>query len=155
IEATEPEVTEAIAGREAELSIAAINSPTSVVISGSEEAALQLKERFESQGQKTKRLAVSHAFHSPLMEPMLQPFAALCQTLPNPRLHPPQHPDRRHPTRAAAERRRGNPPRLLGRPGTPPGALRGGDRDLPGPGRPHLHRARPRPRLGGDGIPVP
>ena len=41
IEATEAELTEALEGREAELSIAAINGPTSLVISGEEKAALE------------------------------------------------------------------------------------------------------------------
>ncbi len=81
IEATEAEVTRALEGKEAELSIAAINSPTSIVISGQEKAAEQVQARFEEQGKRTKRLAVSHAFHSPLMEPMLEEFAQVAQSL--------------------------------------------------------------------------
>ena len=81
IEATESEVSEAISGKEAELSIAAINGPSAVVISGKEEAAEQIASAFQAQGKKTKRLAVSHAFHSPLMEPMLEDFAELAQSL--------------------------------------------------------------------------
>ena len=81
IEATEGEVSEAIAGKEAELSIAAINGPSAVVISGKEEACEQIASHFQAQGKKTKRLAVSHAFHSPLMEPMLEDFAELAQSL--------------------------------------------------------------------------
>ncbi len=81
IEATEQEAKEAISGKEAELSIAAINGPSAVVISGQEQAALEVKAAFEEQGRRTKRLAVSHAFHSPLMEPMLADFEAVAREL--------------------------------------------------------------------------
>ncbi len=81
IEATEAEVTEALEGKEAELSIAAINGPTSIVISGQEEQALEVQSHFEAQGKRTKRLTVSHAFHSPLIEPMLEDFAEVAKTL--------------------------------------------------------------------------
>ncbi len=63
------------------LSIAAINSPTSVVVSGEEDAALQLQESWKEKERKTSRLTVSHAFHSELMEPMLQDFEAVAKSL--------------------------------------------------------------------------
>ncbi len=81
IEATEAELKEAIAGKEGELSIAAINGPTSVVASGKEEAIEELVASFAEKGRKTKRLEVSHAFHSPLIEPMLGEFAEVAKTL--------------------------------------------------------------------------
>ena len=81
IEATEAEVKEAMQGKEAELSIAAVNGPTAIVISGNQEAAEELGAHFQAQGKKTKRLAVSHAFHSPLMEPMLTEFAQIAESL--------------------------------------------------------------------------
>ncbi len=81
IEASEEEVSEAIAGKEAELSIAAVNGPASIVISGVEQAALEVQSHFEAQGNRTKRLTVSHAFHSPLIEPMLREFKQVAEGL--------------------------------------------------------------------------
>ncbi len=81
IEATELELTESIEGKEQELSIAAINAPTSTVISGKEAAVEEICSLWQDKGKKTKRLAVSHAFHSPLIEPMLEEFTELCETL--------------------------------------------------------------------------
>ena len=81
IEATEQEATESIAGKEQELAIAGINSPTSIVLSGAEEAIEEAEDHWQAEGRKTKRLAVSHAFHSPLMEPMLEEFAEVAQSL--------------------------------------------------------------------------
>jgi pimaricinolide synthase PimS1 len=81
VEASEDEAAESIAGKEAELSIAAINGPTSTVISGAEEAVEAVRSEWEGKGRKTKRLAVSHAFHSPLMEPMLEEFAEVAESL--------------------------------------------------------------------------
>ncbi|CAM5723509.1 hypothetical protein SBADM41S_05490 [Streptomyces badius] len=57
--------------------IAAVNGPESVVISGDATAVAAVAERFD----RTKRLRVSHAFHSALMEPMLQEFAAVAGEL--------------------------------------------------------------------------
>ncbi|MFJ2958161.1 type I polyketide synthase [Streptomyces sp. NPDC087270] len=56
------------------VSIAAVNGPSSVVVSGVEDAVLALADVFERQGCRTSRLRVSHAFHSALMEPMLAEF---------------------------------------------------------------------------------
>ncbi|MEU1510037.1 SDR family NAD(P)-dependent oxidoreductase, partial [Kitasatospora sp. NPDC005748] len=74
VEATESEVLEAIAGRTG-VGIAAVNGPRAVVISGVEDEVLQAAEQLAASGARTKRLQVSHAFHSPLMEPMLEEFA--------------------------------------------------------------------------------
>jgi polyketide synthase 1/15 len=54
--------------------IAAINAPESVVISGAQTAVSAIAQRLAAQGRRVHRLAVSHAFHSPLMEPMLEEF---------------------------------------------------------------------------------
>ncbi|HXA88000.1 MAG TPA: beta-ketoacyl synthase N-terminal-like domain-containing protein [Mycobacterium sp.] len=55
--------------------IAAVNGPNSVVISGEEAAVGAVAGRLAGLGRRVHRLAVSHAFHSALMEPMVQPFA--------------------------------------------------------------------------------
>ncbi|MEU3459408.1 SDR family NAD(P)-dependent oxidoreductase [Streptomyces sp. NPDC006733] len=79
VQAAEAEVTGSLAGFEGRLEIAAINGPTSVVVSGAQDALTDWLAQWE--GRKTTRLRVSHAFHSPLMEPMLDEFRAVADKL--------------------------------------------------------------------------
>ncbi|MET8774546.1 type I polyketide synthase [Nocardia sp. NPDC004654] len=79
IAASEHEVSEALAEHDDHVSIAAVNSPASVVVSGDEDAVTALEQRFADRGRKTSRLRVSHAFHSHRMEPMLAEFAAVAK----------------------------------------------------------------------------
>nr|DAB41916.1 TPA_exp: ArzN - PKS (KS, AT, OMT, KR, ACP) [Fischerella sp. PCC 9339] len=75
--ASENQVRDLIKPYESQVSIAAVNGLQSVVISGATHAICTLCAMLESQGVKTKPLQVSHAFHSPLMEPMIAAFAAV------------------------------------------------------------------------------
>jgi acyl transferase domain-containing protein len=68
-ETSEERLRAAIAG--SGLSIAAVNGPASVVASGAEADLVRVMGRLEAEGIRTKRLAVSHAFHSALMDPIL------------------------------------------------------------------------------------
>ncbi|WP_428342908.1 SDR family NAD(P)-dependent oxidoreductase [Mycobacterium sp.] len=60
-----------------EAAIAAINAPESVVISGGQRAVNAIAQQLAAQGHRVNSLAVSHAFHSPLMEPMLEEFGRI------------------------------------------------------------------------------
>lgn len=62
-----------------EVAIAAINGPESTVISGPEAAIQNMVAKLEAEGIKTKALKVSHAFHSPLMQPILTEFEKVAQ----------------------------------------------------------------------------
>lgn len=61
--------------------IAAVNGPASVVISGAHDAVSAIADRLRGQGRRVHRLAVSHAFHSALMEPMIAEFTAVAAEL--------------------------------------------------------------------------
>jgi acyl transferase domain-containing protein/thioesterase domain-containing protein len=89
VSADEATVQQAIAANTATVAIAAVNGPQNVVISGQRAAVEAIAAAFSAQGVKTQPLTVSHAFHSPLMEPMLADFAAVAQTIV---YHPPRIP---------------------------------------------------------------
>ncbi|MEV0172430.1 beta-ketoacyl synthase N-terminal-like domain-containing protein [Streptomyces sp. NPDC050803] len=60
---------------------AALNGPRSTVLSGDLTALHRIAEALESEHIQVRRLEVSHAFHSPLMEPVLDPFRRLAEEL--------------------------------------------------------------------------
>lgn len=68
--------------RDGPLSIAAVNGPDSVVLSGPGATIDIVAHRHETLGVRTTRLVVSHAFHSALIEPVLAPFAQALETMP-------------------------------------------------------------------------
>ncbi len=81
IAASEDLVSKSLLGLERSVAIAAVNSLDSVVISGLERDVSRVAADFESRGHRASRLSVSHAFHSPLMDPMLGEFRAVVQSL--------------------------------------------------------------------------
>ncbi|KAA0909937.1 type I polyketide synthase, partial [Streptomyces apricus] len=84
VRATEQDVATALVGVE-RVAIAAVNGPDAVVISGAEEAVTQVAAHFAH----TRRLRVSHAFHSPLMDPILDAFREVAEQIT---YHPPTIP---------------------------------------------------------------
>ncbi|WP_341720679.1 SDR family NAD(P)-dependent oxidoreductase [Micromonospora sp. FIMYZ51] len=81
IAASEPEVAERLRGHESRASLAAVNAATSVVVSGDEDIVGEIAEHFAGLGRQTKRLRVSHAFHSPRIDPMLAEFEQVAATV--------------------------------------------------------------------------
>ncbi|HXY62980.1 MAG TPA: type I polyketide synthase, partial [Mycobacterium sp.] len=78
VQATEDEVRPLLTDG---VGIAAVNGPSSVVVSGDEDAVTAIAEQLREQGRRVHKLAVSHAFHSPLMEPMIDEFRAAAKEL--------------------------------------------------------------------------
>ncbi|HEX5852241.1 MAG TPA: type I polyketide synthase [Solirubrobacteraceae bacterium] len=75
LQASEEEVAESLIGLERRIGLAAVNGPSSIVISGDEDAVEELAAMWRERGCKTRRLRVSHAFHSPRMDAMLDEFS--------------------------------------------------------------------------------
>ena len=85
IAAPEAELLEsltAIDGWQERVALAAVNAPGATVISGDEQAVLELVSTWRERGARTKRLRVSHAFHSPRMGGMLDEFRRVAETVP-------------------------------------------------------------------------
>ncbi|WEV23892.1 type I polyketide synthase [Streptomyces sp. 71268] len=89
VQATEEEVVRSLAEHADRVSLAAVNGPDAVVISGDAETATEVADRWRARGRKTRRLRVSHAFHSPHMDPALAPFRDVLTRLD---LRPPSRP---------------------------------------------------------------
>ncbi|MBE8517344.1 SDR family NAD(P)-dependent oxidoreductase [Amycolatopsis sp. H6(2020)] len=81
LQAAEGDVARLLEGHEGRVDLAAINGPRSVVVSGDSDAVDEIAARWAAEGGKASRLQVSHAFHSPQMEPMLDEFAGTLETL--------------------------------------------------------------------------
>ncbi|WP_141708281.1 type I polyketide synthase, partial [Micromonospora marina] len=81
VAADEAAVAQSLAGMTDRLGIAAVNGPAAVVVSGAVEALDEVERVWRDRGVRTRRLAVSHAFHSPLMEPMLAEFRTVLDGL--------------------------------------------------------------------------
>ena len=69
--------------------IAAENAPALCVASGPTEAIARLEEELAAGGVTARRLVTSHAFHSPMMDPVIEPMAARLAAV---RLSPPKIP---------------------------------------------------------------
>ncbi len=81
IELGEKLVRKVIQGREQEVSIAAVNSPFQTVISGDARAVDAIIRQLDQRGIQAVRLTVSHGFHSPQMDSMLDEFEAVCRSV--------------------------------------------------------------------------
>ncbi|WP_420719472.1 SDR family NAD(P)-dependent oxidoreductase, partial [Streptomyces sp. RTd22] len=83
VEGTEPEVADILGGLPEgdRATVAAVNGPTSMVVSGDEDAVERVMAVARERGRRVSRLRVSHAFHSPLMEPMLAEFADIAASI--------------------------------------------------------------------------
>uniref|UniRef100_UPI000B1E77BD type I polyketide synthase n=1 Tax=Actinomadura macra TaxID=46164 RepID=UPI000B1E77BD len=81
VQAAEDEVVPLLAGLDDRVSLAAVNGPAAVVVSGDEDAVEQVAGHLRDLGRKTRRLRVSHAFHSPRLEPMLDDFRQVARSL--------------------------------------------------------------------------
>jgi acyl transferase domain-containing protein/short-subunit dehydrogenase/acyl carrier protein len=74
VQAAEADLRPLLDGHEDDVALAADNGPRSVVVSGAGPVVGALVADLEASGHRTRRLRVSHAFHSPLMEPILDAF---------------------------------------------------------------------------------
>ncbi|MET8546439.1 acyltransferase domain-containing protein, partial [Kitasatospora sp. NPDC004799] len=81
VQATEQEVLTVLGDRDHLAGIAAVNGPRSVVVSGDAEVATEVADHFAALGRRTKRLRVSHAFHSAHMDSALEEFRTVLEGL--------------------------------------------------------------------------
>ncbi|MEU0144196.1 acyltransferase domain-containing protein, partial [Streptomyces albidoflavus] len=81
LDVPEHEVLPLLAGREESVCLAAVNGPAATVVSGDADAVHAIAGHFREQGRRTKILRVSHAFHSPHMDGMLDAFLEVAEGL--------------------------------------------------------------------------
>ncbi|WP_158264197.1 type I polyketide synthase [Amycolatopsis sp. CA-126428] len=81
VEAEPAELTEWLRGKEERVALAAVNGPSAVVVSGDADAVAELVARARAQGRRSSGLRVSHAFHSPHMDGVLDEFRAAVRGL--------------------------------------------------------------------------
>ncbi|MER5757347.1 SDR family NAD(P)-dependent oxidoreductase, partial [Streptomyces sp. NPDC002088] len=81
VEATEDHVRALIESRRSGVDVAAVNGPTSVVLAGDADAVTEIARELAESGRRTKRLTVSHAFHSAHMDAMLDEFRGVAEAL--------------------------------------------------------------------------
>ncbi|MBI0294988.1 SDR family NAD(P)-dependent oxidoreductase, partial [Streptomyces sp. PRKS01-29] len=89
IAATADELADDLATHHGQVTIAALNTPGNTVISGPLDLVAEISAAWADRGRKTRTLTVSHAFHSPLMDPILEPFKEAISGLT---YHPPAIP---------------------------------------------------------------
>ncbi len=81
VQASPQEAQDSLAESDGRVVLAAVNGPSSIVLSGEADAVLDLSSAWEHRARKVKLLRVSHAFHSPLMEGMLERFGEVAQSV--------------------------------------------------------------------------
>ncbi len=79
--AHERDLDDVLARADARIGIAAFNGPGQIVLSGPVASLEKARRALEHRGIQTKRLKVTHAFHSPLMQPMLEDFRRVAESL--------------------------------------------------------------------------
>ncbi|WP_394849563.1 type I polyketide synthase [Pendulispora brunnea] len=89
VQASELELVPVLESLQPRVSIAALNAPSSSVVSGDDDAVRLVEQHFVALGRKVSRLRVSHAFHSHRMLGMLEDFARVARSLT---YHPPRIP---------------------------------------------------------------
>ncbi|WP_370340315.1 SDR family NAD(P)-dependent oxidoreductase [Catenulispora sp. MAP5-51] len=81
IEAAEEEIAPLLAEHPDAVALAAVNGPRSLVVAGDSEAAQAIARPFQEQGRRIRALTVSHAFHSPHMDPILEDFRQVAESV--------------------------------------------------------------------------